>query len=332
MTFLETFNEFEISTTLTALFQKNVFSTPTSTESDHYISRYSCSHPLTPSQQDLLTTMSHAHDASKWDSHASTWSTKIQAVTLSPCTSLVAAVEQRLAFTIPGARVLDNGAGAGMMTSILKKRCPTIEVLATDLSSGMLETMRRTGEEQGWLDETVETRVLNAEDLTGIEDACISHALSTFVLSFTSDPTKACREMRRVTRPGGLIGLSTWSRVSWIPVWERAVRAAGKPDFKAPTLFQPDTMEVEGVRKMLTEAGWKDVEVWTFECAHPEQTAEQAADTFYTMANPSTKLLMGGMSEEFLEETKASFLEAFRDIWGGAKKQFELAILAVGTK
>jgi hypothetical protein len=71
---------------------------------------------------------------------------------------------------------------------------------------------------------------LNAEDLTGVEDGSTSHALSTFVLSFTSDPTCACAEMHRVVGPGGLMGLATWSRISWVSVWERTVREAGKAE------------------------------------------------------------------------------------------------------
>jgi hypothetical protein len=91
-------------------------------------------------------------------------------------------------------------------------------------------------------------------------------------------------------------------------------------------------MEEELMRKILRQAGREVSEVLGCKCRHPpKQTAEQALEMFCTMENPSTKLLMEGMSDVSLEKTKGPFLEAHKDIWG-SRGQFEVAVLAVGRK
>lgn len=72
------------------------------------------------------------------------------------------------------------------------------------------------------------------------------------------------------------------------------------------------------------------MEVWEFECPHPQRPPAEATETFYAMGNPSTKLLMQNMSEGFLESTKGPFRTAWSNIWG-SWTQYELALLAIGT-
>lgn len=91
-------------------------------------------------------------------------------------------------------------------------------------------------------------------------------------------------------------------------------------------------MELDGVRGMLEGAGWKDVDVCTVECKHPDKTAEEATEEFYGMGNPSVKLLMKGLSEDEIAQTKRAFTSFYEEIWPKGKRQFELAIIAVGTR
>ena len=71
-------------------------------------------------------------------SHANRWTS----ATLTPCTSLV----DRAIILLPPigshATFLDNGNGAGMVSSVLKARFPQVRFTATDISAGMLEAAR----------------------------------------------------------------------------------------------------------------------------------------------------------------------------------------------
>lgn len=274
-----------------------------------------------------MSANSHAHDASKWDAHASKWSSAVQTITLAPCTSLLDQVNSTLSFDgTPDASVLDNGAGSGMMSSILREKYPRLPVTAADVSKGMLDTLR---EKHG----NIETKVLNAEDLKGLNDGQFSHVVCTFMVNFLADAAKGVAEMARVARPGGVVGIANWSRVSWVPVWEGAVRRTegGDGNYKAPSLFHVKSTETEGNREMMQAAGLTEVELRDFDCWHPEKTPEEAMEEFYGMGNPTTKLMMEGFDEEFVEKSKVKFREVYAEIYaGGRKRQKEIAIIMVG--
>lgn len=217
-----------------------------------------------------------------------------------------------------------------MLTSLLKTRNPGLAVTATDLSSGMLDTVKRKAAKEGWCN--VETQVMDAQDLHGLPNDAFSHVMCTFVTNFTANPRKAVQEMYRVTRPGGVVGLAPWSRVSWIPLWEKAVREF-KPCYRAPAPFHPETMEVDGVRKELVDSGYTVSYIDTYKCYEEELSSAAATDKFYNMGNPTIHLLTKDFDNDFLEKTKPVFQEEYEKVYTRpGKRQFTLAILAVATK
>lgn len=274
----------------------------------------------------------HAHSADAWDSHASKWAGSVQAITLAPCTTLLTQASSILSLDSPSPHVLDNGAGSGQLTGLIKARYPDIPIVASDISKGMLESLGQKATTEGW--RNTRTAVQDAQDLNELSNDSFSHVFCTFVINFTQDPRKAISEMHRVLRPGGVVGLLTWSRVSWVPCWEAAVRKVqGGAKYEAPLLFHPDTLETETMREAMDAAGFKSFNIETVQCFHPEKSVDDATAEFYGMGNPSIKLLMKEFCEEFIEQTKPHFKAAYSDIYaGGCKRQFEVAILAVGKK
>lgn len=272
----------------------------------------------------------HAHKADAWDSHAKKWTSAVQQITLAPCTTLLSQAESILPINASDTAILDDGAGSGQLTALIKSRYPKIPVYATDLSQGMLDSLNERAKEEGWTD--LQTKVQDAQNLDALSNDTFSHVFCTFVTNFTEDPSKAVKEMHRVLKPNGAVGIATWSEVSWVKPWETAVRQL-KPDYDAPTLFHAETMKVDGCRKQLEDAGFEDIKIETFKCYHPETTTEKATETFYTMKNPSINLMMGDMSQNLIEQTRPHFKAAYDDIYeGGEQRQYELAILAVGRK
>lgn len=279
-----------------------------------------------------MTTSNHAHSADTWDSHAGKWSSSVQQITLAPCTTLLQQASSILPLDSPNTHVLDNGAGSGQLTGLIKSKYPDVPITATDLSKTMLETLEQKSVSEGW--NNTRTIVQDAQNLNELADASVSHVFCTFVINFTEDPQKAVGEMHRVLRPGGVVGISTWSRVSWVACWEAAVRKVqGGSDYHAPLLFHKGTMETDYMEQAMQQAGFADIEIQTFECYHPEKSVDGAVDEFYGMGNPSIKLLMKGFDEEFIARTRPHFKTAYDEIYqGGGKRQFEVAILTVGKK
>ncbi len=96
------------------------------------------------------------------------------------------------------ARVLDVGAGTGRLTGLVKKRYPKAEVIALDLSPGMLREARRHA---GWWRPF--RRVAGDAQALPIADASIDLVVSNLCLQWCGDLKSALHEFRRVLKPGG---------------------------------------------------------------------------------------------------------------------------------
>jgi SAM-dependent methyltransferase len=109
-----------------------------------------------------------------------------------------------------GARVLDVAAGNGNATLAAARRW--CDVTSTDYVPSLLEAGRRRAEAEGHV---VTFREADAEALP-FADASFDAVVSTFGVMFTPDQARAARELARVCRPGGLIGLASWTPESFI--------------------------------------------------------------------------------------------------------------------
>ena len=104
-----------------------------------------------------------------------------------------------------GERVLDVAAGNGNATLAAARRFAS--VTSTDYVPTLLERGRRRAIAEG-LDVTFE--VADAEALP-YPDASFDVVLSTFGVMFAPDHEQAASELMRVCRPGGRIGLASWT-------------------------------------------------------------------------------------------------------------------------
>jgi len=102
-------------------------------------------------------------------------------------------------------RVLDVAAGNGNATLAAARRFAT--VVSTDYVPALLErgAERATAERL-----PVTFQQADAEALP-FDDASFDVVLSTFGVMFTPDQEQAARELLRVCRPGGRIGLANWT-------------------------------------------------------------------------------------------------------------------------
>lgn len=107
--------------------------------------------------------------------------------------------------------VLEVGSGIGVGAANLA-RDHGCHVVGVDRSERMIEWARRRTREHGVADR-VELVLASATELP-FEDGRFDIAYAESVLAFVDDPARAIREMVRVTRPGGYIGLneSIWTR------------------------------------------------------------------------------------------------------------------------
>jgi ubiquinone/menaquinone biosynthesis C-methylase UbiE len=132
-----------------------------------------------------------------------------------------------------GERVLDVAAGNGNATLAAARRFA--HVTSTDYVPALLDGGRRRAEAEG-LQVTFE--VADAEALP-YPDASFDVILSTFGVMFAPDHEKSSRELLRVVRPGGRIGLASWTPEGFIGQMFRVVSKHVPPPagVKSPALW-----------------------------------------------------------------------------------------------
>jgi SAM-dependent methyltransferase len=167
--------------------------------------------------------------------------------------------------------ILDIGCGPGTITTDLADRVPRGHVTGVDAAPDIIEQARGVIRGRGNLDFEVGD-VYALDYRAGAFDVVHAHQ----VLQHLGDPVKALREMRRVTRPGGLIavrdgdyGAMIWypevpALDDWLALYKRVARGNGG--------------EPQAGRRLHTwarEAGLEDItassSTWTY--ATPEERA-----------------------------------------------------------
>jgi ubiquinone/menaquinone biosynthesis C-methylase UbiE len=102
------------------------------------------------------------------------------------------------------ARVLDVGCGTGSLGFCLAHDREILSVRGLDISPAYVEYAQRRNS-----DARLGFEVGDACALP-FADASFDHAVSMLCLQFISRADLAVREMRRVTRPGGIVAAATW--------------------------------------------------------------------------------------------------------------------------
>ncbi|MBD9735784.1 class I SAM-dependent methyltransferase, partial [Streptomyces sp. H28] len=110
----------------------------------------------------------------------------------------------------PGDRVLDVAAGTG--NAAIPAALAGAEVVASDLTPELLETGRRLAEDRG---ARLSWETADAEALP-YEDASFDTVLSCVGVMFAPHHRAAADELLRVCRPGGTIGLVSWTPEGFI--------------------------------------------------------------------------------------------------------------------
>jgi ubiquinone/menaquinone biosynthesis C-methylase UbiE len=175
----------------------------------------------------------------------------------------------------PGDRVLDVATGSGVVAVEAALRAgPTGAVLATDLVPEWEPFVAETAKEAGV--DNVSFQATPSEKLA-LPDASFDVALSQFGLMFADEPVVALREMHRVLRPGGNVGVAVWSVLEKLGVFllTRVVSAELPPSPPAPGHTPWRLGEPGMIEALMTDAGFHDVTVTpttlTYEVTDPHR-------------------------------------------------------------
>lgn len=145
---------------------------------------------MTPDVPPPVDRYTHGHDASVVNQHARR------------------TAEEAAAFLLPhlrpGQRLLDVGCGPGSITVGLARAVAPGEVVGIDTEPAVLEDARARAAAEGVANVRFEEASVYALPYA---DASFDAAYAHQVLQHLTRPVEALREMRRVVRPGGLVGV-----------------------------------------------------------------------------------------------------------------------------
>jgi SAM-dependent methyltransferase len=140
-----------------------------------------------------------------------------------------------------GERVLDVAAGNGNATLAAARRFAN--VTSTDDVPALLDKGRERARAEGL---KVQFQVADAEELP-FDDGSFDVVLSTFGAMFTPDHSRPAREMLRVLRAGGRIGMANWTPAGFIGRLFKVIGAYIAPPagLKSPALWGTESHLVE---------------------------------------------------------------------------------------
>ncbi|GBE82698.1 Uncharacterized methyltransferase [Sparassis crispa] len=122
-------------------------------------------------------------------------------------------------------RILDIGCGPGTITADLAKLVPNGDVVGVELAGDVLEKARANAAALG-----VKNVQFVVGDVNGLAfpDGTFDVVHAHQVLQHVGDPVRALREMRRITKPGGIVAVrdTDFDTFTWFPDVE------GMADFK----------------------------------------------------------------------------------------------------
>lgn len=215
----------------------------------------------------------------------------------------------------PGAHVLDIATGTGVVAIEAARRVgPNGSVIASDYVAEWEPYVADSAIAAGVANVTFE--VMSAEALA-LPDATFDAVLCQFGLMFVPDKLLALREMHRVLKPGGTLGLAVWSVAERVGIFTVAgIIGAALPPTPGPPPASPLSLGEPGlIERLVTEAGFNNVVAQPFTLSFDVPSAEAEWERWTSdLTNPMTARVQELPAEErdALRQRVIAALETYR--------------------
>lgn len=167
-----------------------------------------------------------------------------------------------------GDHALDVGCGTGSLALSIAANPRVARIVGIDPSAGFIDYARSQS-----ADGRLEFQVGDAQNLS-FPDASFDKTLSLLVIGFFSDAARAVREMRRVTKPGGIVAACWWDtgrdNEFHQRIWDAIISL--DPTVKRPTMAYASS---EALLSLWSSAGLTNVIVDPLAFPYESESFEQ---------------------------------------------------------
>ena len=189
--------------------------------------------------------------------------------------------------------VLDVGCGTGLLASTLARITRAAKIVGIDPSAAFIQAARS---------QIIEPRVTvelgDAQNLS-YPSASFDRCLALLIVNFIPDAPKAAKEMRRVTKPGGLVATAMWdaspanelNHCLWIAAREL------DPNVKRPANMPGSYGSAEALSTLLADAGLSGIEVQDLSIPCEFSSFEEHWRRYLTGEGPNGNYVLG-LSED----------------------------------
>ena len=187
----------------------------------------------------------------------------------------------------PGMRVLDAGCGPGSITLGLAETVTAGEVVGLDLQDSQVEAARRLAAERGITNVTFQQGSIYE---LPFPEASFDAVSAFDVLFHLGEPRRALRELRRVLRPGGAIGVRDPDGGGYVQEpWTPLATAAMELSWRVHTFNGGSAAFGRTQRRLLGEAGFERIEAGsvTEPYGTPEALAQRAEHLRLRLTGPA---------------------------------------------
>jgi SAM-dependent methyltransferase len=162
----------------------------------------------------------------------------------------------------PDARAIDLGAGTGSLTHELAAHYPELPILATDISSGMLDQLSLSTRTT----DKITTQIADMAAPVGgaAKEGGFSHVFSTMAIQVLPDPAGEgnLAQWERLLVPGGIIAIGIWDfdeNCGPLSLWAEAATAVDPAYVDSPLLPPRHWTGCAQLEQGLKAAGFQDV-------------------------------------------------------------------------
>ncbi|OWZ19876.1 hypothetical protein PHMEG_0005793 [Phytophthora megakarya] len=155
----------------------------------------------------------------------------------------------------------------------------------TDLSPVMVTMAEENFTDVNWGGVGIKFTEANGQDLAAVATGSMDRYIASLCLQLTPDPDAMLREANRVLTPDGIAGFTIWGTPDRSGTFE--INAAANEELGLENTAEHSNFvmgrDLPALRERFTKAGFKQVQIWPFQCVVELWSGEDFAKLHHEM-------------------------------------------------